>query len=73
MSVECYLDNCPHHEAKHSPIEIGGPFCHLERCAWDEPTMSAYLTLVNNGNKNAEAILPTDGEQPCNNSQEENT
>ena len=57
--IECYLDNCPHHAAKHVPEEyLDGPYCNLERCAWDEPTMSAYLTLVNAGNPNAESILP---------------
>jgi hypothetical protein len=59
--IECYLDNCPHHSAHHVPAEhIEGPYCNLERCAWDEPTMSKYLDAVRSGVSDAEDILPVE-------------
>jgi hypothetical protein len=57
--IECYLDNCPHHAAKHVPEEYqDGPFCNLERCAWDEPTMTKYLEAVRTGAPHPERHLP---------------
>lgn len=57
MSIECYLDSCPHHEFNHCGPDIG-PFCHLDTCAWDEPTMTAYLAAVNRGAENPNNVLP---------------
>lgn len=47
MSIECYLDNCPHHsdfELDDRPSQ--GPFCSLMDCAWDLETISKYLEAV---------------------------
>ena len=73
MSIECYLDNCPHHEMQHVPKEcLTGPYCNLERCAWDEPTMMKYLEAVRTGKKHPEKVLPLEGESTCNSSEAKN-
>ena len=73
MSIQCLLDNCPHHAAQKGPLEIVGTVCGLKVCAWDQPTMSQYLKAVIDGAPSPEDVLPTDGEETCNNSQEEST
>ena len=73
MSIECLLDNCPHHASQKVPLEICGTVCGLKVCAWDQPTMSLYLKAVIDGNSNPEEVLPTEGAETCNNSQEEST
>jgi hypothetical protein len=55
MMIECLLDNCPHHEKQHK--KEPGPYCKFDVCAWDLPTMTAYLDLVVNGVPNPESIL----------------
>ena len=71
MSIECYLDNCPHHDFQHLPADkLTGPYCSLERCAWDEPTMSRYLEAVRTKKPDPESVLPEDLIITCDNSEE---
>lgn len=58
MTVECYLDNCPHHEMQHMPEGMAGPFCSLNRCAWDQGTMTEYLKAVQEKREHPESVLP---------------
>ena len=48
MTVECLLDNCPHHAAQRGPLRIMGTVCQLKACAWDSPTITGYLDAVRN-------------------------
>ena len=45
MTIECYLQECPHH-ATHADGPEEGPFCYREHCAWTTTQIEskAYLT-----------------------------
>lgn len=80
MSIQCLLDNCPHHAAQKGPLEKVGAICQLKTCAWDSPTITDYLNAVRDCKDDSlhtvEAATELDklaGDESCNNSQEENT
>lgn len=77
MSIECLLDNCPHHATKTAPPEKVGMVCRLKICAWDSPTITGYLDAVRDPNTDdslfiEEAKIIVE-DQSCNSSQEEST
>ena len=41
--IECYFQQCPHHDAHHSAPEESEPFCTLDFCVQSDETLEKWL------------------------------